>query len=227
MTRTNGDESTVVERRMRKSRAAAAARPEAPDERAPAVQKQIIIPKLDLRTMQVRIVGDAALIVNRFSEKSKRQMFEKQTGVAGVGHEFKDPAEDYEGSLHRLPGQAGHYGFPAQGFKKCAVTACTSLGRSITKEAAKQAFHVLGDLIEIVGTPSMREDMVRVGRSKAADLRYRAEFKQWSCTLTIRYNTRVLSDEQIINLFNVAGFAVGVGEWRPEKNGQFGLFHVE
>lgn len=33
--------------------------------------------------------------------------------------------------------------------------------------------------------------------------------------------------EQIVNLFNVAGFACGVGEWRPSKDGSFGTFHVE
>ena len=40
-------------------------------------------------------------------------------------------------------------------------------------------------------------------------------------------NVNVLSVEQIINLFNVAGFGIGVGEWRPEKDGSYGLFHVE
>ena len=44
--------------------------------------------------------------------------------------------------------------------------------------------------------------------------------------MTIRHNARALTAEQIVNLINTGGFAVGVGEWRPEKNGQFGLFHV-
>src|SRR5262249_15901195 len=93
------------------------------------------------------------------------------------------------------------------------------------KVAARQAFHVVGELVQIHGEPEMREDMVRVGMG-AADIRYRAEFKQWKVCLSIRYNARVLTDEQIINLFNTAGFAGGVGEWRSEKDGSFGLFHV-
>jgi hypothetical protein len=28
----------------------------------------------------------------------------------------------------------------------------------------------------------------------------------------------------VVNLFQLAGFSVGVGEWRPEKNGAFGCF---
>jgi hypothetical protein len=43
----------------------------------------------------------------------------------------------------------------------------------------------------------------------------------------VRHNPNVLSVEQIINLFNVAGFAIGVGEWRPQKDGSNGMFHVE
>ena len=169
-------------------------------------------------------MGDAPLIVHRFSEKQKRKMLDKQMGVASEGREFKDPEADFRESLYTLPG--GKYGFPAIAFKSAGVTACTSLGKSVTKTAARQAFHVIGDLIEIVGTPTMREDTVRVGQG-TADIRYRGEFKEWSCELTIRYNARVMSDEQVINLLNVAGFAVGVGEWRPERDGQYGLFHVE
>ena len=68
--------------------------------------------------------------------------------------------------------------------------------------------------------------MVRIGMG-VADLRYRGEFKQWSTTLNIRYNANVMSMEQIVNLFNIGGFSCGVGEWRPEKGGSNGMFHVE
>ena len=43
------------------------------------------------------------------------------------------------------------------------------------------------------------------------------------------YNENVLSMEQIVNLFNIAGFGAGVGEWRPgsKSGGSFGMFHVD
>ena len=90
---------------------------------------------------------------------------------------------------------------------------------------ARGAFHIDGDLVSIQGKPTMREDMVRIGKG-VADIRYRGEFKTWSVRLRIRYNANVLSAEQIINLFETAGFGIGVGEHRPQKNGQNGLFHV-
>jgi len=96
----------------------------------------------------------------------------------------------------------------------------------MTKVAARQSFHVLGDMAQIDGdAPVMREDMVRIGMG-TADLRYRGEFRQWRTTFKVAFNAGVMSAEQVINAFNVAGFGVGVGEWRPEKDGQNGRFHV-
>jgi hypothetical protein len=183
----------------------------------------IILPRLDIRTIEIKLIGDSELICHRWSEKAKRQMLEKQMGIATSGREPKDPDEDYRESIYRLPD--GGYGFPTIAFKNAAVTACTSLGKSITKVAARQAFHVMGEMARIEGEPRMREDMVKIGQG-TADIRYRGGFPQWSVTLTIRYNARLLTAEQVVNLFNVAGFAVGVGEWRSERDGQFGLFHV-
>ena len=71
----------------------------------------------------------------------------------------------------------------------------------------------------------MREDMVRVGMG-TADIRYRPEFPKWRAEMTLRYNADAISLDQIVNIFNLAGFGVGVGEWRPERDGQFGMFHV-
>lgn len=199
----------------------------------------IELPKLDIRLMEVAVVGDSPLIVHAWSEKAKREMLGKQMKVAKPAKEAKDPKADFEAAMYRLAD--GGYGFPSVAFKNAAVTAGTSVA-GLTKIQARQAFHILGEDADIQGAfegsksrvnlvrieggkPSMREDMVRVGMG-TADLRYRPEFSEWHAKLLVRYNANVLSESQILNLLNVAGFAVGVGEWRPEKDGQYGMFHV-
>jgi hypothetical protein len=71
----------------------------------------------------------------------------------------------------------------------------------------------------------MREDTVRVGMG-VADLRYRGEFDPWAAILPVQYNAGVMSAEQVVTLINLGGFASGVGEWRPQRNGIYGRFHV-
>jgi hypothetical protein len=183
----------------------------------------VTLPPLQIETVNVTLIGDTPLIVHRWSEKAKKQMLDKQMKKASAGKEAKDPERDFRESLYVL--EDGTYGFPIIGFKAAAVTACTSIG-SMTKVAARQAFHVDGEFAVIEGDePHMREDMVRVGMG-TADIRYRGEFKNWWTTISVKFNANVMSAEQILNLMQTAGFAVGVGEWRPEKDGQFGRFHV-
>ncbi|NQS97851.1 MAG: hypothetical protein HQ591_05310 [candidate division Zixibacteria bacterium] len=119
-----------------------------------------------------------------------------------------------------------HYGFPAIAFKSAAVDACSHID-GVTKVLARGAFHINGKLLKIeADEPTMREDMVRIAMG-TADLRFLGEFKKWKVLIPIRYNASVLSPDQIVNLFNTAGFAVGVGEMRPARNGSYGMFHVE
>jgi hypothetical protein len=64
--------------------------------------------------------------------------------------------------------------------------------------------------------------------TKTTTLRYRPQFDEWSVKLKIMYARNSISPEQIVNLFNVAGFAVGIGERRPGKSGDsFGMFKVK
>ena len=177
---------------------------------------------LDLQTITVRIEGDSSLITHPWSEKAKKQMLDKQMKKATKGREAKDPEADFKASLYHMPNGDG-YGFPSIGFKLAAVRAAKLSGMAMTD--ARAAFHVLGEMTKIEGEPTMREDTVRL-QGGTADLRYRAEFLEWSADLTIRYNAAAISAEQVINLVNAAGFGTGIGEWRPEKNGQHGTFHV-
>lgn len=188
-----------------------------------ASMTNVTLPPLKIETITVTLIGDTPLIVHRWSEKAKKQMLDKQMKKASPGKEAKNPEQDFKDSLYILP--SGGYGFPIIGFKAAAVTACTSIG-GMTKVAARQAFHVDGEFAEIKGDePTMREDMVKIAMG-TADIRYRGEFKNWWTQVAVKFNSNVMSGEQILNLLQTAGFAVGVGEWRPERDGQYGRFHV-
>lgn len=185
------------------------------------------LPPLNLQRIDVTLVGDTPLIMHKWSEKAKKEMLSKQMKKAKLAKEAKDPERDFRESIYILEGngKGRKYGFPVIAFKAAAVTACTSIG-GITKVQARQAFHIDGEYAVIEGSePRMREDMVRVGMG-TADIRYRGEFFPWFTTLTILHNANVMSAEQILNMLNTAGFGVGVGEWRPERDGQYGRFHV-
>lgn len=179
--------------------------------------------ELNVQTFQFGIKGVTPLICHNWDEKTKRQMLDKQMKKATGPRQAKNPEEQYESSLYKT--SDGGYGFPAVAFKAAAVRAGTLTGMKMTE--SRQMFRVIpddGDLVKIKGKPRMREDMVRV--QQAADIRYRGEFPEWGATLTIQYDADVVSPEQIINLFARAGFAVGIGEWRMEKKGNFGSFEI-
>jgi hypothetical protein len=192
---------------------------------APAADQVIELPKLNIQYMEITLIGDSPLICHAWSRKAKEQMLAKQMKKAKAAKEAKDPEQDFHDSLYPHPN--GGYGFPAVAFKSAAVDACSHIS-GVTKVEARGAFHIETedtDLVQLMGEPAPREDMVRIAMG-TADIRYRGEFRSWRATIKLRFNANVLSPEQIVNLFNTAGFAIGVGEWRPQRDGSFGMFHV-
>lgn len=187
----------------------------------PAPSTSITLPALDIQTVTLVLVGDSPLIVHAWSEKAKRQMLDKQMKKATKGKEAKNPEADYEACFYRT--ESGGYGFPAIGVKGAMVAACRFVDAKMTM--ARGAFHIDAEMLTVVGEPRPREDMVRVGMG-TADIRYRPEFPEWRIPVTIKFNAAVISAEQIANLLNTAGFGIGIGEWRPERNGSYGRFHV-
>lgn len=204
--------------------------------------EQIVnIPAINIKRFQITVVGDSPLIIHRFDEKSKKQILDKQTQKAKSGKEAKNPVRDFIDSLYWLSNKPEEYtekafeesiekgatfGFPSVAFKASAISAGYRAGVTKDKVTGNGAFHIDGEFVEIQGIPEMREDMVRIGMG-TADIRYRGEFKKWEATFTVKYNASVYSAEQIINLFNLGGFACGIGEWRAEKGGSYGMYHVK
>ena len=186
-------------------------------------EEVVELKSIRIERINLEIEGDSSLIVHAWSAKAKKEMLDKQMKKAKTAKDAKDPQRDYEEAFYRLPD--GKPGFPTIAFKQAAVSAGGRFSDGLKMTELRGAFFIDGELAEINGEPSMREDMVRVGMG-TADIRYRPEFKAWKVTLPIKYNADKISLEQLVNLFNLAGFGVGVGEWRPEKDGQYGMFHV-
>lgn len=206
----------------------------------------IEIRPIEVKRATVRIVGDTPLIMHAWSEKAKREMLEKQMKVTKTkAKAAKDPIEDFIRSMYwktpmptdmtqtgfeRAISEGARFCFPVTAIKQAAISAAFRMGWAKDKMSMRGAFFIDGDenqMIEIHSDPPvLREDMVKVGMG-TADIRYRGEFRNWYADLVVSYNANgMYSLEQIVNIINAGGYACGIGEWRPERDGQYGMFHV-
>ena len=214
----------------------------------------IEIKPIEIAKLNLRIVGDTPLIMHAWSEKAKREMLEAQQGAKkGKAKERKNPVVDFINSMYWLTEKpdvdnsmneeecekrfneaikkGAKFGFPVTAFKQAAISAAYRLGWSKDKMSLRGVFFIDSDddgMVEIKSdVPEMREDMVKIGMG-TADIRYRGEFRNWYADLTVSYNANGNYDlNSIINIINAGGYVCGVGEWRPERDGQNGMFHIQ
>lgn len=213
----------------------------------------IEIKPIELQKFKLKIIGDTPLIMHAWSEKAKREMLDAQQGKKkGKKKDPKNPVVDFIDSMYWLNDKpdvdcnmeetecekkfneaikkGARFGFPVTAIKQAAISAAYRMGWVKNKMELRGAFFIDSDpdgLVEIKSdVPIIREDMVRVGMG-TADIRYRGEFRNWSSELTISYNVNGQhSVDAIVNIINAGGYICGIGEWRPEKDGQYGMYHV-
>lgn len=202
----------------------------------------------------VRVIGDTPLIMHKWSEKGKRELLENmQKTNNGKEKDPKNPVVEFIDSMYWLTEKpdvncymdeeeceklfmdaienGARFGFPVTAFKQAAISAAYRLGWSKDKMSLRGVFFIESDddgLVEIKSDPPiMREDITRIGMGKP-DMRYRGEFRNWYADLVVKFNKNGNYDiGSIINIINAGGYVCGVGEWRPERDGQYGMFHVE
>lgn len=211
----------------------------------PAAEKEtaVKLPEIKLRGFRVWIVGDTPLITHAWSEKAKRQMLDKQLKNASEGRPVRDPDKDFVNSLYEFDDE-GHYGFPAMAVKKAMLSAAhkdkgvpmTTVRGALWLHAemvrtrpAKAGAICDMPLLRIYGSePEMREDMVKIGKglSKTGALAYRGQFTTWALRIAGRLNVSVCPLDWIPFLIRHSGLSTGIGDWRNEKNGMFGAYHL-
>lgn len=207
----------------------------------------LTITGLDIKEVPIKIVGDTPLIVHAWSEKAKRMMLDAQMKTTKTkAKELRDPYDDFIQSMYWIEGKpevstpeafeesvknGAKWGFPVGAIKMAGNAAAYRLGWVKNQMELRGSYFLkseYGDMARIISDePIMREDMVRIGMG-SADLRYRAEYDNWSMDLILEYNASGnMTLEQIVNVINAGGYVCGLGEWRPEKDGINGRYHIE
>jgi hypothetical protein len=193
---------------------------------------QINIPVPKEKTMEVVLVGDSPLVVHAWDEKAIRMMLTDHMKESGLSkkekealREPKDPFADMLGSLYH--DSDGYLCFRSVAFKKAMISACRHVP-GVTMTHLYGCARVLGEFCPLLGWPMNRMDMVKVGptNNRQPDIRFRAEYAQWAVKLNITVIESLIKPEHVLNLLTWAGRTVGAGEWRVEKGGDFGSFHV-
>lgn len=188
---------------------------------ASETDKTIQIPEIKLKSMVVSIMGTTPLLTNRFSERARKEIEDKQQHEAKGAREARNPEAEFHDAMHQLAD--GVYGFPSDGIKKALVAAGFRF-------ADEKGTHLRGILniptahVAIQASePTMRSDPVRLQGMKFS-IAYRPQFFPWAMDVPVVFNASMIGEAQILNLFQIAGFSIGIGSWRPENNGTFGQF---
>lgn len=193
----------------------------------------ITVPPMRTEIFQVGVAGIEPLILHAWSKKTTRQILIEHTGLSEstnvkkkAEREEKDPFDDFLGTLYA--DHEGYLGFPTRGFKAALVAACRFVPKvSMTDLLPAVHVHGHGALVPIWGQPVNRLDPVKIGpyNDRTVDLRFRAEIPNWMAVLTIRHDPDVIKADQILHLIQRAGM-IGVGEWRPDRGNNNGLFEL-
>jgi len=191
----------------------------------------------ETRTVAVTLRGipGSLLVVHAFSEKAKQEIRDKQAKKAKKAKEERKPTEEFEAA--KLRDGKNRECVPVTALKKSLINSATAFD-DLTKVALRQALFVsptddrasmLVPIETFEGKPAagvMREDAVTIGVNTRG-LAYRPMYEQWQLRITVEYNPRLVSEEQLLALIDQAGWGIGICEGRPEKSSALGWGRFE
>jgi hypothetical protein len=179
------------------------------------------IRQMNIQEFSLGIIGVSPLICN--NPQAAMEALEDTNKSTPRGK--RDAEKKFRESLYPMPPDGiTEFGFPSAGFKNAFVRAAKQID-GMTMIDTKGDFHIEGSLVPIYGVPELHKSMVRVGRG-VADIRYRSVFKEWATEFQIQLDADTISLEQIASLVSRSGFKTGVGDWRPERDGNYGRFRI-
>ena len=204
-----------------------------------AKTKTIELKPLGNRFMEVTIVGDSDLVLNKMNDVNAKQLIDKRKDKA-KDNEKPNEWEAIITSMHWYKGKPTDYS--EEGLKEALINNAPcltdfglkkSFGDAVvrneidkykTKFDANINLMSNGGLVPIEFTEHYIDEKLMSPKKGSPVLVHLNRFSGWKATFTVSFMESVYSAEQIINIINLAGFGLGIGSGRSSG---FGRYHVE
>lgn len=201
--------------------------------------KTIELQQINPKRIIVSIEGDSDLVLNKMNDVSTRQLTDQRKNKA-KSIEKPNEWEQIITSIHWLNGKPNEFSeeslkdalennapcLTAFGLKK-------SFGQAVTRTEIAQYATKFDASVNIIGK---RDRLVPIkfaehhideklmSPKKGAPVFVRLNrFSGWSAEIEISYIDNVYSEDQIVNIVNLAGFGIGIGSGRSSG---YGRYHV-
>jgi hypothetical protein len=198
---------------------------------ATAATQKVQISPANMQFARFKLKGTAPLVQARFSAKAMQAMMSKMAAGSTANKSRAKPARDYDDDYRQAMhiSTEGWCGVPAGAFRQAMISACRLVGFKMT--LAKLSLFIIADgidkvdgipLVKFEGTPE-RVDMAVRNATGVADIRVRPMWREWTMSLTIRYDGDQFTAQDVTNLLSRVGMQVGIGEGRPDSRESAGL----
>lgn len=193
---------------------------------------EIQIIQINTGTITVAVVGSTPLILNRMSEKAKRELLmpaPKKTAADKAANLKHNPMDEFRASPVTLRDESEPtlLAVPATAFKGSMRTAALDLPGAKKSQIGRLTY-IPGEFVGIYGIPKIYSTIVRsADMNRTPDVRTRCIVPKWAALMNITFVKPIMREQAIANLLAAAGITVGVGDFRPEKGaGNYGQFEV-
>jgi hypothetical protein len=188
-----------------------------------------------IETIRLRIVGAAPLLMH--SGALADPLDERSINLAAVTSKRAKTRADHE-EISRLEWFGGLWlhdkrpCLPAPAVKAAIVDAARTRKKG---KAAIAGLWIDGPTMLSYNGPSDVRELWEDARFRlrtgvrvrdVTTMRTRGRFPEWSADVTAKFLTTVLNRSEVIEFFQIAGFLVGIGDWRPEY-GRFTVAQIE
>lgn len=183
-------------------------------------------------TFECCIVGTSPLILNRMSEKAKRELLMpkgRKTAIEKATSLKHMPVDEYRASAYTLkdPKSPTLLALLSTAFKGSLRSAALDMPGAKKAQIGRLTY-IAGEFVGIYGVPKLFMSITRsADMNKTPDVRTRAIVPQWACRLEVTFVQPLIRAQAVANLLAAAGITIGVGDWRPEKGaGSYGQFRI-
>lgn len=193
---------------------------------------EITVLEVTRGTIQFCVLGKTPLILNRMSEKAKRELLlpKGRKNAAEKAASLKhNPIEEFRASPYTTPDDRAvtRLLMPSTAFKGALRSAALDMPGAAKAQIGRLTY-IDGDYVSIFGRPKLLMSVTRsADMNKTPDVRSRAIVPEWACMVAVSFVKPILREQAVANLFAAAGIMRGVGDWRPEKgSGNYGQFEL-